>query len=75
MGLASAARNHDVMVPLMTQKLREATASRPQDMAQRIKQDAVLCAAGRMARLLSKQVKLEDVLSAVMPIIGSSEPE
>jgi hypothetical protein len=64
------------MVPLITQKLQEVMATTgPSDMPARIRQDAILCAVGRMARVLSNSVQLEQILQPLMPAVGSNVPE
>ncbi len=75
MGLTSAARNHNIMVPLLTQKLQEAMSTPATDMTARIRLDSILCAVGRMARVLSHSIGLEQILQPLMGAVGSQIPE
>lgn len=75
MGLAAAARESQLMQPLISQKLTEVMMSPARDLATRIKQDSTLCAAGRLARGICGTIKLEQLLSVLMPVVQSNDPE
>ncbi|KAJ9092442.1 hypothetical protein QFC21_006824 [Naganishia friedmannii] len=75
MALTSAARNRNVIEPLMLQKL-QATISHPATtLKDRIRQDAVLCATGRMSRALFSQVKIDQILPFLSTALSSDLPE
>lgn len=51
------------------------TAQPALDLQSRIRQDAILCATGRMARALSNQVKIDQILPFLSTALMSSAPE
>ncbi|KAI5451703.1 hypothetical protein NCC49_001352 [Naganishia albida] len=73
--LTAAARNRNVIEPLILAKLQESIAQPAVDLRSRIRQDSVLCATGRMARALSNQVKLDQILPFLSSALTSSVPE
>lgn len=77
MALTSAARNRNVMEPLMVAKMQEVLTTQPRnDFASRVKWDTVLAGAGRMSRSLSSNaLKLEQILPLLSPIALSNEGE
>ncbi|GHJ86997.1 hypothetical protein NliqN6_3399 [Naganishia liquefaciens] len=75
MGLTSAARDRNVIEPLILQKLQASIAHPATDMDSRIRQDAVLNATGRMARALANQVKLDQILPFLSTALTSNAPE
>lgn len=76
MALTSAARNRNVMEPLMVAKMQEVLTHPRNDFASRVKWDTVLAGAGRMSRSLSSNaLKLEQILPLLTPIALSGEDE
>lgn len=100
MSVTSAARDRNVVEPLMLQKMQEVlcksfsppspiiaipgmeltlrsrfSATPATDLATRVKQDAVLCGAGRMSRALYQKVQLDQILGMLRPALQSTQDE
>lgn len=75
LSLNAASRGRNVMEPLVLQKLQDSLSVPATDMASRVKQDAVLCALGRMSLAMMNHVKLDQVLSLLSTAVGSSHEE